>query len=121
MKTNIIKALCNQMIAGLILSLIFLILFTDVVYCGEFRDYRLPSQQYRQYEPERPVKVPRPKPSESRNIYIEFEEKFRHLSPEQREELIHIFNEKTMEAKEQKDFNKAEYYRTLINILEQGR
>lgn len=122
MKISIMGVHCIRMIYSALVTCTLTLIFTGVVYCGEFRDYSLPSQKYQQYEPQGPIRIPRQTVEESRvsatkNKYRELEKTFESLSSDQRKTLIESFNEKVREAEARNDERKASYYRDLINIL----
>ena len=82
-------------------------------FCGELRNYDLPSQEQRPY---REFQQMPPRYPEDRGVYTQFRQEVRRLNPAQRRELREIFNKTLQKTTDQRE---REHYIKLISILEE--
>lgn len=93
-----------------------LILLTGAAFCAELQPFELPSQK--ENSPERaspPPKSHAPRVDEA--VYETFKKKVRTLDAETKKALLRSFMKERDNAADEKDWDKAEHYTRLLEIL----
>jgi len=85
---------------------------------GALDKYALPQQMMApSVQQTAPVQVVTPSITVSPDIFTQFEEKIKTLSPEERREVKKIYQEKLGDSVKKKEFERAGYYQKLLDIL----
>ncbi len=108
-----ISCVFTRTVFSLVSLSVLLISVTVTGFCGELRNYELPSQKQRPYQEfqEMPQKH-----LEVRSVYTQFREEVSRLSPGQRGQLRKVLNGTLQKTTDQRE---REYYSRLIVILEE--
>lgn len=102
----------------------FALLTSIVAGAGELRPYELPSQRAPVYSSPAPAQPPpsaQPTPRDHTDVVGRFRQRISGLSPSERESLKADFTAKLNNATAQNQWKEAEYYATLLQVLDEPR